>query len=83
MATTIANFGRSMRPRGAWVTQRLRRLVTFWLTRRRERLVLAELDDRLLRDIGIDRLTALREAERPFWDGAERPSGGRGGRWLA
>jgi uncharacterized protein YjiS (DUF1127 family) len=31
--------------------------------------VLAELDDRLLRDIGIDRQAAMREAERPFWDG--------------
>jgi uncharacterized protein YjiS (DUF1127 family) len=31
--------------------------------------VLGALDDRMLRDIGIDRATAHREAGRPFWDG--------------
>jgi uncharacterized protein YjiS (DUF1127 family) len=82
MATAFADFGRSIRPHGAWVAKRLRQVVSHWLTRRRERLALAELDDRLLRDIGIDRLTALREAERPFWDGGERHSGRRGGRWA-
>jgi uncharacterized protein YjiS (DUF1127 family) len=30
------------------------------------------MDDRLLRDIGIDRLDARREADRPFWGGGER-----------
>ena len=75
MATTFADFGRSIRPHGAWVAARIRRLVGLWLTRRRERLALAELDERLLRDIGIDRVTAMREAERPFWDGGERLRG--------
>jgi uncharacterized protein YjiS (DUF1127 family) len=28
---------------------------------------LQELDERLLRDIGIDRIEAMREAARPFW----------------
>ena len=81
MATTFADFGRSIRPHGAWLAKRLRQPVSLWLTRRRERLALAELDDRLLRDIGVDRLTALQEAGRPFWDGAERPFGSRGMRW--
>jgi len=35
---------------------------------RRSRVRLAELDDHLLRDIGLDRLAARREAERPSWD---------------
>lgn len=35
--------------------------------RRRERRQLAELDDRLLRDIGVERTDALREARKPFW----------------
>jgi len=35
--------------------------------RRRERRQLAELDERLLRDIGIERADALREARKPFW----------------
>jgi uncharacterized protein YjiS (DUF1127 family) len=33
----------------------------------RSRRQLAQLDDRLLRDIGIDRATARLEAERGFW----------------
>lgn len=75
MATTLAGFGRSMGPYGAWIAKRVAGLVRLWLTRRRERLSLAEFDDRLLRDIGIDRLTARHEAGRPFWDGSERPRG--------
>lgn len=43
-----------------------------WLTRalavRRQREALAALDDRALRDLGIDRQTAWNEANRPFWD---------------
>ncbi|MBL8667879.1 MAG: DUF1127 domain-containing protein [Rhodospirillales bacterium] len=35
--------------------------------RARERHQLGELDDRLLRDVGIDRATADREALKPFW----------------
>ena len=69
----IAGFGRHLRPEGAFVAGRLRRLIRRWMTVRYERLELAELDDRLLRDIGIDRIGALREAERPFWDAQDRP----------
>ncbi len=35
---------------------------------RRQRLKLAELDDRALADIGLTRQVALTEARRPFWD---------------
>jgi uncharacterized protein YjiS (DUF1127 family) len=38
-----------------------------WLERARSRRQLAELDDRMLADIGIDRATAHAESERPFW----------------
>lgn len=38
-----------------------------WSARAQQRRRLAELDDRLLRDIGLDRPAALREAEKPFW----------------
>ncbi len=68
----IADFGRHFRPFGTLLAEQVRRLVVRWSALRRERLELAELDDRLLRDIGIDRITALREAERPFWEGRER-----------
>lgn len=39
-----------------------------WLELSRQRRVLAQLDERMLRDIGIDRLDAVRESRRPFWD---------------
>jgi len=34
---------------------------------RKSRRQLAELDDRLLRDIGLDRATARHEADKGFW----------------
>jgi uncharacterized protein YjiS (DUF1127 family) len=42
----------------------------FWMDRSRQRgrlAELADLDDHLLRDIGVTRGEALREAEKPFW----------------
>jgi len=39
-----------------------------WNRRRHDRRTLAELDDHLLRDIGIDRHQALVEASKPFWE---------------
>jgi uncharacterized protein YjiS (DUF1127 family) len=41
--------------------------VRSWLERARQRRTLAELDDRLLCDIGITRPQAEREAARAFW----------------
>ncbi|MGH6946107.1 MAG: DUF1127 domain-containing protein [Kiloniellales bacterium] len=38
-----------------------------YLQRRRQRRVLAELPDHLLKDIGITRREARMEARRPFW----------------
>jgi len=35
---------------------------------RKQRLHLEDLDDHMLADIGLDRYTARREAERSFWD---------------
>ncbi len=34
----------------------------------RQRLHLEDLDDHMLADIGLDRLSARRESERPFWE---------------
>ena len=56
----------------------LRKLIgLFWRAHevRRQRLELQRLDDRLLRDIGIDRADALLEARRPFWDIVTRREG--------
>jgi uncharacterized protein YjiS (DUF1127 family) len=42
-------------------------LVMTWETRHRTRSQLTRLDHHLLRDIGLDPLTAQDEATRPFW----------------
>jgi len=43
-------------------------LLTSVVATRRQRLSLADLDDTILRDIGISRSDALRESQRPLWD---------------
>jgi len=41
--------------------------VSAWIDRAGQRRALAELDDDLLRDIGITRYDAARESRKPFW----------------
>lgn len=43
------------------------RAVLFWVEQSRQRRALSELDDRLLRDIGLTREEALQECANPFW----------------
>jgi uncharacterized protein YjiS (DUF1127 family) len=38
-----------------------------WARRRRDRRALLQLDDHMLRDIGVDRTRAEDMASRPFW----------------
>jgi uncharacterized protein YjiS (DUF1127 family) len=45
----------------------LRSLVGEWFRRMESRRELAALNDRALRDIGLTRVDALREADKPFW----------------
>jgi uncharacterized protein YjiS (DUF1127 family) len=40
-----------------------------WLQRARSRRVLAQMDERMLHDIGITRDAALSEHAKPFWRG--------------
>ena len=42
-------------------------LLLIWSDRMRQRRHLAELDDRLLRDIGVSRADVEGEISRPFW----------------
>jgi uncharacterized protein YjiS (DUF1127 family) len=41
--------------------------LNLWSARRRDRRAIRHLDDHMLRDIGVDRLTAEQIGERPFW----------------
>ena len=43
------------------------RSIATWSGRARERRHLTRMDDRLLRDIGLSRLDAKREINKPFW----------------
>lgn len=46
---------------------RLMNLAGTWLQRRRSRQTLGELNDRLLRDIGLTPSEAIAESTMPFW----------------
>lgn len=41
--------------------------ILVWITVGRTRRMLATLDDRSLRDLGLDRATAAEESSKPFW----------------
>jgi uncharacterized protein YjiS (DUF1127 family) len=41
--------------------------IALWIERARQRRMLSELDDHMLRDIGITRVEAACECEKPFW----------------
>lgn len=45
-------------------------MVLYWQELSRQRRALLELDERMLKDIGITRGDAAREARRPLWDDA-------------
>jgi uncharacterized protein YjiS (DUF1127 family) len=67
-STTSARWSR--RPVTARVAGRVRRLlhvVELALEIRRERRMLLRLDERALRDMGLDRGQVHAEAHRPFW----------------
>ena len=49
------------------VMQLVGRVIATWMGRSRQRRALANLDDRLLEDIGITRSAAAREGAKPFW----------------
>ena len=59
LAATRATPRLSLRP--------LLETVFLWIALARSRRDLASLDDRALRDVGIDRATAAEESSKPFW----------------
>ena len=46
---------------------RLLETLTWWYQRHRQRTALADLDDRLLNDIGLTRADVAREVRKSFW----------------
>jgi uncharacterized protein YjiS (DUF1127 family) len=52
---------------GVGFVTRLLDMAMSWRDRARQRRHLAELDDRLLRDIGVSRAEVENEISRPFW----------------
>jgi uncharacterized protein YjiS (DUF1127 family) len=58
----VHRAGRGARAGALW-----RERLAAWLQRRRERCELLKLNERELRDIGITRCDALREAAKPLW----------------
>jgi uncharacterized protein YjiS (DUF1127 family) len=64
---SLTNHQLSMRlGHPAWVG-RAASLAAEWLSRARERESLAQFTDRDLRDLGLSRLDASQEANKPFW----------------
>jgi len=60
----------SLAARASRLLRAVRDLLGLWGARWRERQFLADLvrnDDRLLRDMGLSRAAAAREASKPFW----------------
>jgi uncharacterized protein YjiS (DUF1127 family) len=49
------------------VLVRLADLVAVWERRARERRTLSEMSEHMLKDLGISRVDARRESEKPFW----------------
>jgi len=55
------------RPASGNLMRRTLDLIVEWRARGRERRELASLDDRSLRDMGLDRASVWAECEKPWW----------------
>jgi uncharacterized protein YjiS (DUF1127 family) len=69
-STIVRQHPRSSRTLGAAVEDAVIGLfdgLLGWHERARSRRMLAELDDRMLQDIGINRAAVSSEVSRPFW----------------
>lgn len=51
------------------LVQRVFAMLVDWNDRYRQRIHLAQMDDRMLRDMGLTRSEALGEHDKPFWRG--------------
>ena len=67
-AGAVSNGGENS---AAGLIRRWRPTIVRWIARSRQRRALREIaertDDHLLKDMGVSRQEALREADKPFW----------------
>jgi uncharacterized protein YjiS (DUF1127 family) len=61
------NWANITAPTVRWSTLRFVDMLLLFHERARQRQALRALDDRLLKDIGVSRADAEREANKPFW----------------
>lgn len=66
-SATISSRSSSFRAKPISAFARLVDTVLSWMDISRQRRHLLELDDRLLRDIGLSRVDVEAEAAKPFW----------------
>jgi uncharacterized protein YjiS (DUF1127 family) len=64
----VARPRRDLRARALSTMRGAVQVILRWREVRRQRRALLALSDQLLKDIGISRADAIREASRPFWD---------------
>ncbi len=57
----------SRRPQTSSLAGKLLDVLFSWQERANQRHALTQLDDRLLRDVGLDRVDVDREVAKPFW----------------
>ena len=67
MTTMTLEYARPSRMAWGDLAQRPIALLDIWYQRARQRRQLIDLDDRQLRDIGLSRGAARREANKAFW----------------
>jgi uncharacterized protein YjiS (DUF1127 family) len=65
--TVVTELAMVERPRAVRPFARLVRLLRTWRGREMERVFLAGLNHEQLHDMGLRRIDALREADKPFW----------------
>lgn len=65
--TTRTDISAQARAKPGSAVLRIALMIEDMFERRRSRLALLEMSDEMLKDIGVSRSEAFREANRPFW----------------
>ncbi len=65
-SAVLALWQQTLKATVVWIAATLSYVFIF-IERERQRQALSKLDDRLLEDIGVSRLAAQHESQKPFW----------------